>query len=189
MYRSQVPPCAKWIEFTTGTFDVVLVESFRTSDGLRVSYYQVESGESGLGAPVFLLHGFASDSQVSWVDPGMVRTLAASGREVFALDARGHGISDTPHDSRFYGETRMSRDVVERLDSLDVERVDLVGHSMGAVVALITASSDQRIRRLVLSGVGRYQLDYDGGPLPHFDTEGLRKLSQLTIQTRSAIRS
>ena len=53
-----------------------------------------------------------------------------------------------------------------------LNQVDLVGHSMGAVVALITAASDHRLRRLVLSGVGRYQLDYDGGPLPHFDSAG-----------------
>lgn len=51
-------------------------------------------------------------------------------------------------------------------------QVDLVGHSMVAVVALIAASSDHRIRRLVLSGVGLYQLHYDGGPLSHFDSAG-----------------
>jgi pimeloyl-ACP methyl ester carboxylesterase len=156
-----------------GTFGVVLVESFRASDGVTLSYYHLKPAESlDLEVPVFLLHGFASDSEISWVETGMAQTLAASGREVYAVDARGHGASDKPHDSRFYGETRMSRDLVEMWDSLGVEHFDLVGHSMGAVVALITASSNQRIRRLVLSGVGRYQLDYDGGPLPHFDSEG-----------------
>lgn len=123
--------------------------------------------------PVFLLHGFASDSQVSWIEPGTMRALADSGREVFAVDARGHGLSETPHDSGFYGETRMSRDLIELWDSLGVAQLDLVGHSMGSVVALITAAADHRIRRLVLSGVGRYQLEYDGGPLPHFDSAGL----------------
>ena len=98
---------------------VMLVESFLASDGVRLSYYHMESaGFSDVEVPVFLLHGFASDSEISWVDPGMVRTLVASGREVFAVDARGHGLSDKPHDSGFYGETRMGRDLVELWDSL-----------------------------------------------------------------------
>ena len=56
---------------------------------------------------------------------------------------------------------------------------------MGGVVALITASSDHRIRRLILSGVGRYQLDYDGGPLPHFDSEGFA--AALSVDDRDGI--
>lgn len=66
----------------------------------------------------------------------------------------------------------MSKDLVELWDALGLEQVDLVGHSMGSVVALITAGADCRIRRLVVSGIGRYQLHYDGGPLPHFDSQG-----------------
>lgn len=150
------------------------IESFNASDGVTVSYHYLKPADvSEVGVPpVFLLHGFASDSQISWIEPGLTQALADAGREVFALDARGHGLSDKPHDSEFYGETRMSRDLVELWDSLGLDQVDLVGHSMGAVVALLTAASDHRIRRLVLSGVGRYQLDYHGGPLRHFDSAG-----------------
>lgn len=149
------------------------VETFRASDGVTIAYHRRNPGdEVGGMPPVFLIHGFASDSQTSWIDPGMTRALADAGRSVFAVDARGHGLSDKPHDPALYGETRMSKDLVELWDSLGLEQVDLVGHSMGGVVALITAGTDRRIRRLVLSGVGRYQLHYDGGPLPHFDSRG-----------------
>lgn len=152
---------------------VANIESFVASDGVTVSYHHLKPDVLEVGAPpVFLLHGFASDSQISWIDPGLTQTLVGAGREVFAVDARGHGLSDKPHDSEFYGESRMGRDLIELWDSLGLDQVDLVGHSMGGVVALITAASDRRIRRLVLSGVGRYQLDYDGGPLPHFDSAG-----------------
>ena len=135
--------------------------------------------------PVFLLHGFASDSEISWINPGMIRMLVASGREVFAVDARGHGLSDKPHDSGFYGGTRRSRDMSELWDSLGLNQVDLVGHSMGGVLALIAASTDRRIRRLVLSGIGRYQLEYDGGPLPHFNSAGFA--AALTVDDPSEI--
>lgn len=98
--------------------------------------------------------------------------LLDAGRDVYAVDLRGHGASEKPHDPQFYGEKRMSQDFIELWDSLVVDDVDLVGYSMGSVVALIAASSDRRIRNLVLGGIGRYQLEYDGGPLPHFDSDG-----------------
>jgi pimeloyl-ACP methyl ester carboxylesterase len=146
---------------------------FRASDEVGLAYHHQKPTQMDADLPpVFLLHGFASDSEISWIEPGTIRTLVEAGREVFAVDARGHGLSDKPHESAFYGEARMSRDLVELWDSLDIKQIDLVGHSMGSVVALITAASDHRIRRLVLSGVGRYQLEYDGGPLPHFDSAG-----------------
>lgn len=149
-------------------------ESFRATDGVGLAFYHQKPDEARdvRMPPVFLLHGFASDSEISWINSGMVRTLLESGREVFAVDARGHGLSDKPHDSGLYGGTRRSRDMSELWDSLRVDQVDLVGHSMGGVLALIAASSERRIRRLVLSGVGRHQLEYDGGPLPHFDSAG-----------------
>lgn len=69
---------------------MVSFESFRASDGVRLSYCHLKPPESvNSDVPVYLLHGFASDSEVSWVDPGMVRTLVGSGREMFAVDARG----------------------------------------------------------------------------------------------------
>lgn len=150
------------------------IESFEAGDGVRVAYHHmrpVDLDPTSL-PPVFLVHGLASDSQTSWIDPGTARALVDGGREVFAIDLRGHGKSDKPHDSAFYGETRMSQDLVELWDTIGLEQADLVGYSMGAVVALITATTDHRVRRLVLSGVGSYQLAYDGGPLPHFDSAG-----------------
>lgn len=163
------------------------VESFRASDGVRIAYQHLEAVERGTAGlpPVFLVHGFASDSQLSWIDPGLTRVLTTAGRDVFTVDLRGHGSSDKPHDSDSYGETRMSQDLIELWDWLGLDQVDLVGHSMGGVVALIAAAVDSRIRRLVLSGVGSYQLDYNGGPLPHFDSAGFA--AALSAETPSDI--
>lgn len=149
------------------------VHLFRAGDGVGLAYHHLKGVGIRTGLPpVFLLHGLASDSETSWIEPGTARRLAETGRDVFAVDARGHGLSEKPHRAVFYGETRMSRDLIELWDSLHLEQLDLVGHSMGGVVALIAAAADDRIRRLVLSGVGRYQLEYDGGRLPHFDAAG-----------------
>jgi pimeloyl-ACP methyl ester carboxylesterase len=78
----------------------------------------------------------------------------AAGRRVIAPDARGHGESDKPHDPARYGEARMAEDVSDLLRATGVGEIDLVGYSMGAVVSLLFAVDDSRVRRLVVGGVG-----------------------------------
>ena len=126
--------------------------SFKTSDGLSIAY-QVW-GEDAARAPVVLHHGFSASGLINWKAPGIVDALVGAGRKVVALDARGHGASDKPHDPAFYGEARMARDVSELIDHLGVPAIDLAGYSMGAIVSLICASQEPRVRRLVTGGVG-----------------------------------
>jgi pimeloyl-ACP methyl ester carboxylesterase len=80
--------------------------------------------------------------------------LLSSGRQIVTSDARGHGHSDRPHDPGAYAGGAMARDVSCLLDELGVERVDLVGYSMGSMTALQVSASDGRVRSTVLGGVG-----------------------------------
>ena len=137
------------------------MESFTTSDGVRI-VYQEWRGENVAGPPVVLHHGFAADAKVNWERPGVVAAFTAAGRRVVAPDARGHGGSDKPHDPARYGEDRMARDLSELLDRLGCDEVDLVGYSMGAVVALIAATREPRIRRLAIGGVGGAVVELGG---------------------------
>ncbi|WP_327010288.1 alpha/beta hydrolase [Dactylosporangium sp. NBC_01737] len=128
------------------------MERFTSSDGTGIAY-QVW-GEPSQLPPVVLHHGFVVDATTNFVGPGVVDALVAAGRQVVALDARGHGASDKPHEAERYGEAVMARDLGVLLDTLGAGEVDLVGYSMGAVVSAIFAAADPRVRRLVLSGVG-----------------------------------
>jgi pimeloyl-ACP methyl ester carboxylesterase len=150
------------------------MERFTTSDGVAVAYftYQPEMTEPGL-PPVILQHGFAADSQANWMAPGVVDALLAAGRSVIAVDARGHGSSDKPHEPAFYGEARMSLDLVELFDHLGLAELDLVGYSMGAIISLLTASTDHRIRRLVIGGIGAGVAEMGGVDGRHVDTSRL----------------
>ena len=112
------------------------------------------SGPVGREPPVLLLHGFAADSQRNWVAPGIAGALMASGRRVITMDARGHGRSDHPHDPEAYADGAMAKDVVCLMDHLGVERIDLVGYSMGSLTTLEVCSHDPRPRSAVLGGVG-----------------------------------
>ena len=97
---------------------------------------------------------FRRDHDLNWVRPGVVGALAAAGHRVIALDARGHGASDKPHDPAAYMGDAMPRDAQGLLDHLGVEQVDVVGYSMGSVVASRLVPIEPRTRRLVLGGVG-----------------------------------
>jgi pimeloyl-ACP methyl ester carboxylesterase len=134
--------------------------SFTTWDGIAIAYQ--EWGEQASLPPVVLHHGFVADADANWVLPGVVRALVAAGRHVVAPDARGHGRSEKPHDPCFYGEQRMARDLAVLLEVIGAGQIDLVGYSMGAVAALLFASDDERVRRLVVGGVGAGVIECGG---------------------------
>ena len=63
------------------------------SDGVRLGYIDASPTGSGDGAPILLIHGFASSHRINWVNPRWVTTLNEAGRRVIAFDNRGHGAS------------------------------------------------------------------------------------------------
>jgi pimeloyl-ACP methyl ester carboxylesterase len=127
-------------------------DAFVAADGVRIAYRWWEGPSRR--PPVVLHHGFTVDAVVNWVYPGVVSALTGVGRQVWAPDARGHGLSDCPHDPDCYGEAKMAGDLIELLDVIGVDEVDLVGYSMGAVVSLLVAAQDDRVRRVAIGGVG-----------------------------------
>ena len=136
------------------------MRSFNSWDGTEIAYQ--EWGDPTPSPPVVLHHGFIADARTNWVLTGVVDALLAAGRRVIAPDARGHGRSGKPHDPSAYGEQRMARDLEGLLVATGAERIDLVGYSMGAIVTLIFASCDARVRRLVIGGVGSGVIECGG---------------------------
>jgi pimeloyl-ACP methyl ester carboxylesterase len=126
--------------------------TFTSTDGVEIVYWSW--GEAGASTPVVLHHGFVAHARANWEAPGVVEALVQAGRRVLAPDARGHGESGKPHDAGSYGEQRMALDLTTLVDQLAVTEIDLVGYSMGAVVSLLFAATDERVRRLVVGGVG-----------------------------------
>ena len=117
-------------------------------DAAGVSLHYVEQGE---GEPVVLLHGYTSDIRGQWMDTGVFPALARAYRTI-ALDARGHGSSDKPHDPSAYG-TELGDDVPRLLDHLAIDRAHIVGYSMGAhTVAKLLTRHPERFRTAVLGG-------------------------------------
>jgi len=119
------------------------------ADGVRIAWEH-----AGAGAPVVLVHGFASDRGQNWRAPGWYATLTGAGYEVIALDCRGHGESGKPHEPDAYGE-RMVDDVVEVMDAAGIERAHVMGYSMGGMLAIgLMMRYPARVQSAVIAGVG-----------------------------------
>jgi pimeloyl-ACP methyl ester carboxylesterase len=98
--------------------------------------------------PVVLLPATAETAE----DWHAVAAALRATRTVYAVNLRGHGPSDWPGD---YSIRAMADDVTGLLRQLDAGKVDLVGHSLGGLVACRVASAHpERVRRLVLEDVG-----------------------------------
>jgi pimeloyl-ACP methyl ester carboxylesterase len=136
------------------------MEYFESHDGLRIAFQ--EWGDDASSPPILLHHGFIADGTINWVGPGIAPALAGAKRHVVAIDARGHGKSDKPHDPARYGEANMARDVMRLADHLGARSYDLVGYSMGAVVSVLVAAQDARVRRLAVGGVGAAVVELGG---------------------------
>jgi pimeloyl-ACP methyl ester carboxylesterase len=133
-----------------------------SSDGVNLAYIDEGDGEA-----VLLLHGFASNLQVNWVDTGWVAELTRAGRRVVAMDNRGHGESAQPLEPDAYGTPAMAEDARRLLDHLGIERADIMGYSMGArIAAFLAAAHPERVRSLVLSGLGEGLVKGVGPPEP-----------------------
>ena len=94
---------------------------------------------------------------------GVFDLLLDEGYRVIALDSRGHGLSEKPHDPAAYGDDAMRRDVQALLDELGIERCMIVGYSMGAAVTLRVAMTDARPVAVALLGAGESMADKQGG--------------------------
>jgi pimeloyl-ACP methyl ester carboxylesterase len=81
----------------------------------------------------------------------LAHALAAEGLHVVTLDPLGHGRSDRPADPHAYSVTQLAEHVVALLDHLGAEQAVVGGCSLGANVALETATiAPERVRGLLL---------------------------------------
>jgi pimeloyl-ACP methyl ester carboxylesterase len=110
------------------------------SDGLRLFYE-----DQGQGEPVVLVHGLRC-SHVTWRH--QIPVLAERYR-VIAPDIRGHGDSDKPAGP--YTVDLWISDLVQLLDQLELPRVVLIGHSLGAgLVQAFAFAHQDRLRGMAL---------------------------------------
>jgi pimeloyl-ACP methyl ester carboxylesterase len=125
-----------------------------TSGGLAIAYDDIQPAGGATGT-VVLVHGFATSRAENWRRLGWYGAFERKGYRTVALDLRGHGESDKPHDPDAYGRDALLADIAGLMDHLDLGRVELMGYSMGARLALQTAIQHPgRINNLIVGGIG-----------------------------------
>lgn len=133
-------------------------------NGLMLAYREWGAAANG-ALPVVLLHGLTGSGS-GWAP--VAAQLAAAGRRVIALDARGHGDSDWAADAAYAGDAHFA-DVATALGALGIERCLLAGYSMGGGVAMLTAGAlPERVAALVV---------VDTYPAPEM-TSGSRQIAE-----------
>jgi pimeloyl-ACP methyl ester carboxylesterase len=127
---------------------------FTASDGLKIHYLELGTA----GTPVILIHGYTANAEGKWFKSGIAQALATKHR-VIAIDARGHGKSDKPHDPAKYGP-RMATDVVELMDHLKIAKAHIHGYSMGgSMLTQILAKHPGRLITAIYGGSGPQETD------------------------------
>ncbi len=123
-------------------------DEFFNSNGVKIRYVTEGKGEA-----IVLIHGWMGDSGMWGADlAGNTKLKAADGFQAIALDCRGHGKSDKPHDAAKYG-TEMAEDVVRLLDHLKIEKAHLIGYSSGSFIAgYVAANHPERVISVIYGG-------------------------------------
>jgi pimeloyl-ACP methyl ester carboxylesterase len=139
---------------------------------------------AGKGDPIVLLHGFAETSHM-WLP--LIAKLSDK-HTVIAPDLRGFGQSSAPSDG--YTKAAMAQDIHALVKSLKYDRIRLVGHDIGLMVAYAYAAQyPGEVDRLVLMeaflpGVGDWDTVFLLRDLWHFHFYGKTPLALVTGRER-----
>jgi pimeloyl-ACP methyl ester carboxylesterase len=129
-------------------------------DNVRLATYSWGDPEAD---PVLCVHGFGSSTRDNWVNTGWVRDLLRAGLRVIAVDQRGHGLSEKPHDAASYTMPTLVSDLIAVLDTSLVDQVRYLGYSLGGRVGWqLAVDAPEHVERAVLGGIP------DGQPLTRF---------------------
>jgi pimeloyl-ACP methyl ester carboxylesterase len=125
-----------------------LEHSYIETNGLKL--HVAQTGPKS-GIPVVLLHGFP-EFWYGWRK--QIPALVEAGCRVIVPDQRGYNLSDKPKGIKDYRVDELVKDIIGLIDALEYEKVNLVGHDWGAVVAWMLANQHpERLHRLSIMNV------------------------------------
>lgn len=137
---------------------------YKVHGGDGLSLRVIEWGPQA-ATPVVMLHGIRGYAQTF---AALAGSLGPAFRTI-AYDQRGRGESDWDPLRQYYTDAYV-RDLEAVVERLQLERFDLLGHSMGGIAAIVYAAANpRRVRRLVVE---------DAGPGAFEDSAGAARIRQ-----------
>lgn len=128
--------------------NIQVEETFIKTNGIQL--HTVMAGPQS-GTPVLLLHGFP-ETWRCWVR--QIPALTAAGCRVIAPDQRGYNLSDKPKGIKAYCSDTLVEDIDGLIKALDYEKVNIVGHDWGALVAwMLAIKHPEKLHRLGIINV------------------------------------
>ena len=138
---------------------------YYTSDDDLSLYYRDFSTNMG-GTPVICLPGLTRNSR----DFEDLALYLSDRRRVLTPDLRGRGFSQNDPEWRNYHPGTYARDVWRLLDELSIDRVIVVGTSLGGLIAMVLAGQDSsRLAGIIMNDIG-----------PEVAPEGLARVQNYT---------
>ena len=137
---------------------------FKSTDGLKL-YYR-DFGRDRPGTPIICLPGLTRNSR----DFEDIANYLSDRRRVITPDLRGRGFSDHDPEWRNYHPGTYVQDTWTLLDALGIERVIVIGTSLGALIAMaMSAQRPERIAGVVINDIG-----------PEINPAGLARVQEYT---------
>jgi pimeloyl-ACP methyl ester carboxylesterase len=119
-------------------------------------FYNVYGDDKAGRVPVLLIHGFPHTGEMDWAE---IAPELAQEFKVYVPDCRGHGKSSNP--SGTYSFRQMADDWAEFVKAMGYGQMNIIGHSNGGNVALVTAVEHPEITRTaIIQAANAHVTDY-----------------------------
>lgn len=142
------PPLGIALEGYPYPYEVKLFPVERDGQTLNMAYMDVPPAGASNGRTVLLLHGRNFPSSY-WAP--VIDTLSKAGYRVIAPDQIGFGKSSKPTFDLHFDE--LARNTARLLDNLEIEKVNVVAHSMGGMLSMRFARDfPKRVRSVLMTG-------------------------------------
>jgi proline-specific peptidase len=159
------------------TTETVAEEGFVPFRGYNVWYRIVGDREEPGKAPLLCAHGGPG---FSWDSFEPLEAMASAGRRVVFYDQLGCGNSDVPPDPSIYTVTLYLEEVAAVRRSLELERVHILGHSWGGMLAMEYALTKP-------AGLASLILADTAASVPQWEAEMRRLVAELPADVHETI--
>jgi pimeloyl-ACP methyl ester carboxylesterase len=159
-----------------------LISDFVSVRGIQLHYYRTGNRS---GIPMVLVHGITDDG-LCWMP---VAKVLAPFYDIIMVDVRGHGKSDAPNEG--YTLENLASDLASCIQSLQLKKPILLGHSLGAIISLLLAGYYPEIPRYMRTIPAGPMRNLGHGRIPNIDSAWLSpasspyKISERSIFRRS----